>query len=66
MKEKPPRGREVHNSPLKIDVFSCFIFNLIIQMPLEFGQVNNDGFEIVILCVLDLLYIQRRFPLYIN
>ena len=30
MKEKPPREREVHNSPLKIDVFSCFIFNLII------------------------------------
>lgn len=27
-------------------------------MPLEIGQVNNEGFEILILCVLDLLYIQ--------
>ena len=30
IKEKPPREREVHNSPLKIDVFGCFILNLII------------------------------------
>ena len=56
IKEKPPREREVHNSPLKIDVFGCFILNLICK---QWGLRNRYT-----LCAGFIIYSKKISSLY--